>query len=500
MTKNNFKRRKRREVELVCHGCINLHRRVSKPKTFKGYLTDNGEIALTQIQRHFDDHKFCNDYYCQLEIPLSDSRVDLYPDLLEWRNSRSTGGSTPSFTSHQLGLTSMCSINDYTSRLDNQVMYHDVSVGQLSLSLVQSSLKRDFTEYQDDSGSCDSYDEDFPFENDDLSLDDNGSVDFFESVDIKLERDEPLEDTILDGPQSLPYLTISTPTPDHRFLSDRLKTEIQLLSILRHHKIALCVHKKIYDWAYEASLHSSLDFSNVCNPYRGREKVIKLMKDDLLPHLTNDHYEKKLLAWLPDLSPQEITLRSFENALRSLLSNKDLMHESNLSFPNADTPISCKRNPILTTDMPIEELHHGSWWIDTWNNDCDCSIDSIEILVPLIFYTDGITVDAHGKHTLTPLNFTLGILNTQARKRKDAFETIYFHPSKSSHISIDNVQNLHNGIELALKSLLDIWKENKTVIWDNLPWVGKSWKVSMKFAIAFIIGDTEMHDKLCGRF
>ena len=110
----------------------------------------------------------------------------------------------------------MCSINDYTSRLDNQVMYHDVSVGQLSFSLVQSSLKRDFTEYQDDSGSCD-YNEDFPFENDDSSLDDNGSVDFFETVDIKLERDEPLEYTILDDPQPLPYLTISTPTPDHRF-------------------------------------------------------------------------------------------------------------------------------------------------------------------------------------------------------------------------------------------------------------------------------------------
>ena len=122
----------------------------------------------------------------------------------------------------------MCSINDYTSRLDNQVMYHDVSVGQLSLSLVQSSLKRDFTKYQDDSGSCD-YDEDFPFENDDFSLDDNGSADFIEPEDIILEHDKPLEDAILDEPQPLPCLKISTPSPDHHFLSDQLKTEINLL-------------------------------------------------------------------------------------------------------------------------------------------------------------------------------------------------------------------------------------------------------------------------------
>ena len=166
MTKGKFKRRKikppaqRKEIKFVCLGCINLHQRVSKPKTFKGYLSDNGEIASTQIQRHFVGHKFCNDYYFQLDLNLSTSRVDLHPHLLEWHNCRSTGGSKLSFTSHQFGLTSTYSINDYTSRLDNQVMYLDVSVGQLSLSLVESSLKRDFTKYQDDSGFPDD-DEDF---------------------------------------------------------------------------------------------------------------------------------------------------------------------------------------------------------------------------------------------------------------------------------------------------------------------------------------------------
>ena len=169
--------------------------------------------------------------------------------------------------------------------------------------------------------------------------------------------------------------------------------------------------------------------------------------------MTNDQYEQKVLDWLPDLSPQQITVRSFENSLRSLLSNKDLVQESNLSFPNANTPYSCECKPALTQDTPIEELHHGSWWIDTWKNDCDCTTDSQEILVPLIFYTDGITVDAHGKHTLTPLNMTLRIFNTQARKRRDAWETLYFHPTNPSHVPIDNVQNLHNGIELALRSL-----------------------------------------------
>ena len=81
------------------------------------------------------------------------------------------------------------------------------------------------------------------------------------------------------------------------------------------------------------------------------------MKEDLLPHMTNDRYENKLLDWLPDLSPQQITLRSFKNALCSLLSTKNLVQESNLSFPNDDTLFSYKCKPVLTQDTPIEELH-----------------------------------------------------------------------------------------------------------------------------------------------
>ena len=487
-----------KELVFVCLGCIKINRRVrSRPKTFKGYLLSNGILESSQLERHFCHHKFCSDYYYQCGHGLSTSRLDLYPHLIEWQNCRSTRDFKPSYTSHQLGLTSNTSITDYNSRLDNQVMYDDVSVGQLSQSLVESTLKRDFTEYQVDSFDQD-HDDDFLLENDNFSIDDEGSADFIEPKDVVIDDDQPTENAIFDEPQALPGLTISTPSPDHRFLSDRLKTEINLFSIFRKHKIALCVHKEIYDWAYQASLRSA--WGDGCNPYRGRAKVIQSMKEDLLPHMTNDRYEQKVLDWLPDLKPQQLTVRSFQNALNSLLTNTDLVQESNLSFPNADTPYSCVRKPALTPDTPIEQLHHGSWWIDTWKNDCNCATDSQEILVPLIFYTDGITIDAHGKHTLTPLNMTLGIFNTQTRKRKDAWETLYFHPTNPSHVPVDNVQNLHNGIELALESLLDIWKENTTLVWNNLPWAGKDWKVSMKFAIAFIIGDTEMHDKLCGRF
>ena len=32
------------------------------------------------------------------------------------------------------------------------------------------------------------------------------------------------------------------------------------------------------------------------------------------------------------------------------------------------------------------------------------------------------------------------------------------------------------------------------------PYGGKIWKVKLKFAIVYVIGDTELHDKLCGKY
>ena len=43
----------------------------------------------------------------------------------------------------------------------------------------------------------------------------------------------------------------------------------------------------------------------------------------------------------------------------------------------------------------------------------------------LIIYVDGISLDVHEKLTLTPLNFTLGIFNTETRSSKaETWETI----------------------------------------------------------------------------
>ena len=121
---------------------------------------------------------------------------------------------------------------------------------------------------------------------------------------------------------------------------------------------------------------------------------------------------------------------------------------------------------------------------------------------------DGISLDAHGRLSLTPLNMTLGIFSVATRTKPEAWTTIYFHPDpeweSTRHTrpatAKEKMQNLHTGLEAALKSFRDACNNDSGIKWDHLWYAGKQWKVELKFSIAYIIGDTELHDKLCGKY
>ena len=103
---------------------------------------------------------------------------------------------------------------------------------------------------------------------------------------------------------------------------------------------------------------------------------------------------------------------------------------------------------------------------------------------------------------------TLKIFNVETRKQPEAWETLYFHPDnefQSSNYSskadpVDNMQNLHNRLRVALQCFKEACSDDAAFTWNELPYAEKEWKVSMKFATAYVVGDTVLHDQLCGRY
>ena len=94
---------------------------------------------------------------------------------------------------------------------------------------------------------------------------------------------------------------------------------------------------------------------------------------------------------------------------------------------------------------------------------------------------DGISLDAHSQLLLTPLNMTLGIFNVEARIKPEAWITIHYHPDTeveaTRHLkkatSRQSVQNLHNGLKVALDSFKEARKDGTTIDWNYLPYAGK---------------------------
>eukprot|EP00536_Pseudo-nitzschia_multiseries_P015967 jgi/Psemu1/44408/gm1.44408_g len=249
----------------------------------------------------------------------------------------------------------------------------------------------------------------------------------------------------------------------------------RLMNLMTKHKLPLNTFKSIFEWANECQTIHGVDFSSTYPHHR--EAIFSEIKSNL--GISETKFEPHIINWLPCNLPTQIFVRSFPDALHSLLTNKELMQETNLSFPNVETPLSPENNPPLTNETYITELHHGSWdrnppttsprattkqnrssgacsskggaliatatstpsspvpsqnqgqreedtttkpAIDERHNvggyfllQQICN-ENDEILVLIIFYMDGISLDAHGRLSLTPLNMTLGIFNTEARK------------------------------------------------------------------------------------
>ena len=110
--------------------------------------------------------------------------------------------------------------------------------------------------------------------------------------------------------------------------------------------------------------------------------------------------------------------------------------------------------------------------------------NSSKIPVMLLFYFAWkILIGHRGGNILSPRDY--------------AWETIYFPPcaqlesSRQSKkaTSLESLKNLHNGLHAALSSFHDTCQIAEGIKWDSLPYAGRNWKVRMKFAIAYVIGD-----------
>lgn len=475
------------------------------------------KVKCSGLSRHINSCEPCLEYYCNagLANPRTASSyifnlTTSFDQLINEdttsapSNNPNNNDVTQKYCPRDLGLRmSSSGKKNFHQSVNDQTLYvpvHSIEKTQLDY-IVNYDTEVDplFSVYDTDSDNS-------------LLVDDNDSIEPVPTSNANtnvIESDPPFSSS------SNKILLDTTVKRGIMVPSGQSLAELDLMNLMVQHKMPLQAHKSIFEWAITSQ--QRLDFSFATAKSRKRHAILKDLCACLGRPTDYHSFHPKIVNWKPHNKPAQVYVRGFKDALFSLLENSDLMKDENLSFPDPHVPYIWNNFPSPGEDTAIKELHHGKWWVDSWKEKCslpptriaDNNDDVIEILVPIIFYMDGVAIDKQGRLKLTPLNMTLGIFNTSTRKKKEAWETLYFHPdstvmqiSHNSHGSEkgDSVRNLHAGLSVALQSFYDTCQLAEGIEWKGLPYGGKKWHVRLKFSIAYVIGDTPQHDQLCGRY
>ena len=186
--------------------------------------------------------------------------------------------------------------------------------------------------------------------------------------------------------------------------------------------------------------------------------------------------------------------------IKSLLYSPLMDDHNNLLFPNPDNPLE---GPALLSEV-LADVDTGRAYCRAHNLLCT---QPHHLLCGVILYIDKITTDRRGHLSLEPVYFTLTMFNRRICNQPQAWRPLGYIPNlglqskaESTH-SMKKEENIKLYHDVLCKILAPLGRLQAA---GGLPFClhfrGSVYKVLLKLPILYIVGDTEGHDRLCGRY
>ncbi len=186
--------------------------------------------------------------------------------------------------------------------------------------------------------------------------------------------------------------------------------------------------------------------------------------------------------------------------IESLLYSELAKDDRNLLFPNPDDPLAPPPENITN----YADIDTGRVYRRAYKETCTGPKD---VLCGLMAYIDKLAIDKHGHLSLEPVYFTLSIFNRATRNKPEAWRPLGYIPNlhlmsaaevKHSMSPVERLQLYHDIIADIFKSLVELQES------DGIPYKfeyrGVNYEVNLKVPLLVVLGDTEGHDKLAGRY
>ena len=159
---------------------------------------------------------------------------------------------------------------------------------------------------------------------------------------------------------------------DHFTSDSRLDYCVKLLIMLQEAKAPLYLYKSICNWIKECNKNDPTFFNE---ELYSRNVVFQRLEK----HFKNNLQPQKIEITCPSTNEKiNIVVHDFENSLKSLLSDQDLMQPENVLI---DTQKPYERIDIKNDFFA--DIDTGSLWNDGW---ATCKKENKDVLCPLIFF------------------------------------------------------------------------------------------------------------------
>ena len=237
-----------------------------------------------------------------------------------------------------------------------------------------------------------------------------------------------------------------------------------------------------------------------------RTKLLKILYTTILngsDGINDKHLEFNLFPIIKRTTvtqssiPIHIATFDIKSLIVSLLLDPLAMKQSNLLMHDP-----AYQHPDQHNQDTYGDIHTGYWFRNAHNNLCTSDSD---LLCPLIFFIDGVSLDNMQRQTLEPVSFTLGIFNRKARNSSIFWRILGYVPnlekmfnlkyskSQSKHESLKKT-HYHQLLNVIFNDLDKLQKQG------GMTWTFGNGKIyTLKFPIMYIIGDALGLDKLCNR-
>ncbi len=342
----------------------------------------------------------------------------------------------------------------------------------------------------------------FDVDIDDDDIEDNESTTAFDGngEDVNEPFNNPFANDFFEAPNTANTEAVFHETDTafaDRFdgaFSHAEKLSIRLLAILRRIGAPNYVYGEIMNIMEDALRHNVV----LTSTFRDRSLTLN--------HLSQRFSMQPLFPQLgsiasPDGRVFSLVTHRAKSMIHSLLTSPLMEDDNNLLFPNLEDPLA----PPPAIVHTLADIDTGRSYRNAYN--LLCRGRPKHIMCGIILYIDKLAVDRHGHLSLEPVYFTLSIFNQKTRNKPEAWRPLGYIPNlglqskaenRHSMLSSQKVQLYHDILSRILLSLVQVQQADPMPF--HLSYHNREYDVLLKFPLLAILGDTESHDRLCGRY